>query len=145
MAIHETIEIGRPPEEVWSYATDPAHLTEWQEKLLEATPETEGPVRVGSRMKQKRDVGLGTRTFTVEVTAYEPPKEFAFKGIDGPVRPEGKVTFEPVDEGRRTRYTIDLDFKGSGLGVLLLPFVRRDAGKQVSESLTHLKQKLELP
>jgi hypothetical protein len=118
-------------------------LTEWLDKLLEATMETPGPVGVGSRMKQKRDVGLGTRTFTAEVTAYEPPRLFAFRGIDGPVRPEGKATFEPLDEGKRTRYTIDMDFKGSGLGFLLLPLVRRDAGKQVPESLAHLKQKLE--
>ena len=117
--------------------------SELKDKLLEAKLETEGPVRVGSRMKQKRDVGLGTRTFTAEVTAYDPPREFSFHGVDGPVRPEGTVTCEPIDEGRRTRYTIDMDFEGRGLGVLLLPLVRRDAGKQVRESLAHLKEKLE--
>ena len=143
MAIHESVEIARPPEDVWAYATDPARLTEWQDKLLEATLETPGPVGVGSRMKQKRDVGLGTRTFTAEVTTYEPPRVFAFHGLDGPVRPEGKVTLEPLDDGNRTRYTIDMDFKGHGLGFLLLPLVRRDAGKQSRESLAHLKQKLE--
>jgi len=143
MAIHESVEIARPPEEVFSYATDPAHLTEWQEKLLEVKVETEGEVRVGSRMKQKRDVGLGTRTFTIELTAYDPPRMFGFQGVDGPVRPEGKVSFEALDEGRRTRYTMDMDFKGHGLGMLLLPLVRRDAAKQVPEALTHLKQKLE--
>jgi uncharacterized protein YndB with AHSA1/START domain len=143
MAIHESVEIARPPDEVFSYATDPARLTEWQDKLLEANMETEGPVGVGSRMTQKRDVGLGTRTFTAEVTAYEPPRLFAFRGVDGPIRPEGKVTFEPLDDGKRTRYTIDMDFKGHGLGVLLLPLVRRDAGKEIPHSLTHLKQKLD--
>ena len=143
MAIHESVEIARPPEEVFSYATDPAHLTEWQAKLLEAKLETEGPVRVGSRMKQKRDVGLGTRTFTAEVTAYDPPRLFSFHGVDGPVRPEGTVTLEPIDDGRRTRYTINMDFEGHGLGILLLPLVRHDAGKQVRESLAHLKDKLE--
>jgi uncharacterized protein YndB with AHSA1/START domain len=143
MAIHESVEIARPTHEVFSYATDPAHLTEWQEKLVEAKPETDGPVKVGSRMKQTRKVAGGTRTFTVELTAFEPPSRFAFKGVDGPVRPEGTVTFQPLDDGRRTRYTIDLDFKGHGLGVLLLPLVRRDAGKQVPASLARLKQKLE--
>jgi uncharacterized protein YndB with AHSA1/START domain len=143
MAIHETVEIARPPEEVWSYATDPARLTEWQDKLLEAKLEKNEPVGLGSRMKQKRKVGLGTQTFTAEVTSYEPPRVFGFHGVDGPVRPKGQATLEPVDEGRRTRYTLDLDFEGHGLGVLLLPLVRRDAGKQAKQSLEHLKQNLE--
>jgi len=143
MAIRETIEIGRSPQEVFSYASDPARLTEWQEKLVEAKMETEGPIRVGSRMKQTRRVGGGTRTFTLEVTAHEPPSRFAFKGIDGPVRPRGTITLEPVGGGQRTRYSAELDFEGHGLGVLLTPLVRRDARKQLPHNLQQLKEKLE--
>jgi uncharacterized membrane protein len=143
MAINETIEIARPPQEVFTYATDPDRLTEWQEKLVEAKVETEGPIRVGSRMKQTRRVGGGTRTFTVEVTAHEPPSRFAFRGVDGPVRPRGTITLAPLDDGRRTRYTVELNFEGHGLGILLAPLVRRDASKQLPDSLRRLKQKLE--
>jgi len=139
----ESIEISRPPEEVFAYDTDPAHLTEWQENLVEAKVETEGPPRVGSRMKQTRRVGGGTRTFTLEVIEYEPPSRGAFKGIDGPVRPRGTITLEPLDDGQRTRYSAELDFEGHGLGILLTPLVRRDARKQLPRNLQRLKEKLE--
>ena len=45
--------------------------------------------------------------------------------------------------GQRTRYSAQLDFEGHGLGVLLAPLVRRDAGRQLPDSLQRLKRKLE--
>ena len=143
MAINETIEIGRPPAEVFAYVSDMARHPEWQEKLLAATVEGEGPIRVGTRVKQTRRVGGGSRSFTLEVTEHDPPSRLAFRGIDGPVRPHGRITFEPLEGGQRTRYSAQLDFEGHGLGVLLAPLVRRDAGRQLPDSLRRLKQKLE--
>lgn len=143
MAIHETIDIGRPPHEVAAYLDDLTRHSEWQDNLVDVTVETEGPTRVGTRMKQTRRVGGGTRTFTLEVTEHDMPNRFAFKGIDGPVRPRGKITLEPLDGGQRTRYSAELDFEGHGLGLLLTPLVRRDARRQLPQNLQHLKQKLE--
>jgi uncharacterized protein YndB with AHSA1/START domain len=143
MSIHESIEISRPPEQVFAYATDPTHLEEWQENLVETKVQTEGPTRVGSRMTQTRRVGKGTRTFTLEVTAVEPPSRFAFKGIDGPVRPQATLTFEPLEGGQRTRFSVEFDIEGHGLGMLLAPLVRRNVRKELPENQRHLKQKLE--
>ena len=143
MPINETVEIGRPPHEVFAYVSDLARHSEWQDKLLAATVETEGPVRVGTRVKQTRRVGRGTRTFTLEVTEHDPPNRLAFRGIDGPVRPRGTIKLESLDSGQRTRYSVELDFEGRGLGLLLAPLVRRDARKQLPESLQRLKQRLE--
>jgi uncharacterized protein YndB with AHSA1/START domain len=143
MAINATIEIGRPPQDVFAYVSDLARHPEWQDKLLAATVETEGTVRVGTRVKQARRVGGGTRSFTLEVTEHDPPNRLGFRGIDGPVRPRGTITLEPLDGGQRTRYSAQLDFEGQGLGLLLAPLVRRDARRQLPESLQRLKQKLE--
>jgi uncharacterized protein YndB with AHSA1/START domain len=143
MAIRESIEIARPPQEVFAYATDPTRLTEWQENLVEAKVQTEGPTRVGSRMTQTRRVGRGTKKFTLEVIAHEPPSRIAFRGIDGPVRPRGTITFEPLDGGQRTRYSVEFDVEGHGLGVLLTPLARRTVGNELPGNLQHLKQKLE--
>ena len=125
MAINETIEIDRPPDEVFAYVSDLARHPEWQPQLLAATVETDGPTGVGTRVKQTRRVGRGTRTF------------------DGPVRPQGRLTLEPIDGGTHTRYSAQLDFEGHGLGVAIAPLVRRDARKQLPDSLQRLKQKLE--
>jgi uncharacterized protein YndB with AHSA1/START domain len=143
MPIRESIEIARSPQEVFAFATDPTRLTEWQENLVEAKVQTEGPTRVGSRMTQTRRVGKGTRTFTLEVTAHEPPSRFAFKGIDGPVRPQATITFEPLDGGQRTRVSVEFDIEGRGLGMLLAPLVRRNVRKELPENQQRLKQRLE--
>lgn len=100
-------------------------------------------MRGGTRVTQTRRVGAGTRSFTLEVTQHDPPNRLAFRGIDGPIRPRGTITLEPLDGGQRTRYSARLDFEGQGLGLLLAPLVRRDARRQLPESLRRLKEKLE--
>ena len=119
MAIRESIEIARPPQDVFAYATDPARLTEWQEILVEAKVQTEGTYAHGEPSNTERRSGGWTRTFTLEVTAHEPPSRFAFKGIGGLVRSRGTITFEPLDGGQRTRYSVEFEVEGHGLGVLL--------------------------
>lgn len=143
MAIHESVEIGRPPQEVFAYVGDLARHPEWQERLLAATVEGEGPIGVGTRVRQTRRVGGGTREFTLEVTEHDPPHRLEFRGVDGPVRPHGRITLEPLEAGQRTRYSAQLDFEGHGLGLLLAPLVRRDARRQLPDSLQRLKHHLE--
>jgi len=142
--IVHSIEISRSPEDVFAYVTDPTHSTEWQENLVNMSEEGEGPVGVGSRMRATRRVGRSERTMTSELTEYDPPKSFAFRGIDGPVRGHGKATVEPLDDGARSRFTFELDFEGHGIGKLLVPLVvRRQARTDVEKSHAKLKEQLE--
>jgi uncharacterized protein YndB with AHSA1/START domain len=34
--VEASVDIDRPPEEVFAYATDPAHVQDWQSSALEA-------------------------------------------------------------------------------------------------------------
>jgi uncharacterized protein YndB with AHSA1/START domain len=141
----ESIEIRRRPEEVFSYVTDPSHLTEWQERVVTARQEGGGPLGVGSRMTQTRRIGRSERTMTQELTEYDPPRRFAFRGIDGPIRAVGSGTVEPLEDGGpRSRLTIELDFEGHGIGKLLVPLVvRRQARNELPRSEQKLKERLE--
>jgi uncharacterized membrane protein len=143
MTIHETIEIDRPPQEVFAYLDDLTRHPEWQEQLLDVEVETPGPTHVGTRAKQTRRVPGGKRTFTLEVVEHDPPNRAAFRVVDGPVRPHGEALLTPLDEGARTRYAIDFEVDGHGLGKLIAPLVRRDAAKQMPQNLKRLKQRLE--
>jgi hypothetical protein len=80
---------------------------------------------------------------TTELTDYSPPRSYAFRGIDGPIRPIGKGTVEPLADGARSRVTFELDFEGHGFGKLLLPFVRKQARKELPQNHENLKQRLE--
>jgi hypothetical protein len=89
-------------------------------------------------------MGKREQSMTSELTKYDPPRGYAFRVLDGPVRAKGTGTFEPVGEGQRTRFTFELDFEGHGVGKLLVPLVvRRQARKEVPETHAKLKRRLE--
>jgi hypothetical protein len=67
------------------------------------------------------------------------------RGIDGPIRPSATITVEPVGDGAGSRVTFTLGFEGHGLGVPLLPVVRRQAEKAAPTSYQNLKRLLESP
>jgi Polyketide cyclase / dehydrase and lipid transport len=112
--------------------------------VVRARPEGSGPVQPGSRVQLTRRMGKREQTMTSELTEYSPPRSYAFRVIDGPVRALGKGRFEPLGEGDRTRFTFELDFEGHGIGKLLVPLVvRRQAAKELPESHANLKRRLE--
>ena len=142
--IVSNIEIARPPEEVFSYVTDPSRLDEWQESVVSAHLEGGGPPVVGSKAITIRRIGRGERRMTMEMAELSPPGSWAIRGIDGPVRGIVNGTVEALDDGARSRVTIELDFEGHGLGKLLVPLVvRRQAQKEMPRNLRNLKEQLE--
>jgi uncharacterized protein YndB with AHSA1/START domain len=141
--IVSTIEIARPPDEVFSYVTDPSHFAEWQHDVVRVRIAGGQPPDVGCRFTTTRRIGRGERTMTQEVTANMPPRSWAVQGVDGPIRPSANVTVEPLDDGTRSRVTIALDFEGHGIGVPLVPIVRRQAQKGAPTSYLNLKRRLE--
>jgi uncharacterized protein YndB with AHSA1/START domain len=143
-AIVESIEIGRRPEDVFSYVTDASHLSEWQESVVSVERDEQVPESVHWRGVVTRQVGPRRIPMRVEVTAENPPNGWLVRGLDGPVR--GMVTgaIERLDEGERSRVTITLDFKAYGIGKLLLPLVvRRQARAEMPKNMRRLKQRLE--
>jgi uncharacterized membrane protein len=139
--IIQSIEIGRPPEAVFAYIDDLSRHGEWQGAIREVEVLTDGPTRVGSRAREKREVPGGPRDITYEITAHDPPRSASFRGIDGPIRVVGTVTVEPSGDG--SRLTLQLDFEGRGMGKLLLPMVRSHARKEVPADQQRLKERLE--
>lgn len=141
--ITAAIEVARPPAEVFAYVTDPTHMPEWQQGCLSG--ELDGPTtHVGSRCTTVRRIGGGKRPVTTEITEYDPPRRWADRGIDGPIRALVGVTVEPLADGMRSRVTIDLDFSGYGIGKLLVPLVvRRQAAREMPANMSRLKARLE--
>jgi uncharacterized membrane protein len=141
--IVESIEINRRPEDVFAYMDDLGKHGEWQEQIVSVHVETEGPTRVGSRATDKRRLPGGTRDITYEITEHDPPRKSSFRGVNGPIRPVGTITVEPLDGGARSKLTLELDLKGKGLGVLFALLARANARKEVPKSHRRLKEILE--
>jgi uncharacterized protein YndB with AHSA1/START domain len=155
-AIVSSVEIERPPEEVFAYATDPSRFGEWQRGVVSGS--SEGAPGVGSRCIMTRKIGGAERTSTSEITDYDPPRHWAIHGIDGPVRADVDVwvdsvqpaeaaepaeAIDSVEVAQRSRVTIALEFHGHGLGKLLGIIVTNQARKEVPESCQKLKKQLE--
>ena len=56
--IKHSIEINRPAEEVFAYLDQVDRHNEWQGQLVSTTVETDGPVRVGTRVVERLNVEL---------------------------------------------------------------------------------------
>jgi uncharacterized protein YndB with AHSA1/START domain len=139
-AIVSTFDIACPPERVFAYATDPSRFTEWQSDVVGVQVRGAG---VGSRFTTTRRIGRSERTMTQEIIEVAPPRRWAARGVDGPIRPSATIDIEGLDGGTRSRVTIALDFEGHGIGVPLVPMVRRMAAKGAPDSYRRLTQRLE--
>lgn len=132
-----TLEIARPPEEVFALATDPLRFAEWQRDVVEVRMLGDG------RFATTRRFGGAEHTLTQQIVRNDPPHDWAARGVDGPLRPHAAITVEPIDDGTRSRVTFTLDFEGHGAGVAMVPLVRRQAGKGAPASYQNLKESLE--
>jgi len=129
------IEIACPPREVFAVATQPLRFADWQPDVVRVQ------LLAASRFATTRRMTGGERTIVQEITHNDPPNSWAARAVDGPVRPHATISVEPVGAGSRVTFT--LDFEGHGLGVALLPLVRRQAERAAPTSYRNLKKLLE--
>ena len=141
--ITSTIDIARPAAEVFAYVIDPSTMPEWQHGVASGHMD-ESPTRVGSRCTTVRTIGGRAREVTTEITEFDPPRRWADRGLDGPIRAIVGVSVEPLAAGSSARVTIELDFTGHGIGKLLVPLVvRRQAAREMPGNMERLKRRLE--
>ena len=144
MATSTSIEADRPESEVFAYVTDPSRFTEWQNGVVDGHMESTGPPSVGDKCSTTRRIGFADRLVTSEVTHVDPPHSWGVRGIDGPIRAAVDVTVEQLENDRRSRVTITIDFTGYGIGKLLVPLlVRPQARREMPANARRLKERLE--
>jgi uncharacterized protein YndB with AHSA1/START domain len=140
--IKHSIEIDRPAEEVFAYLDQVDRHNEWQGQLVSTTVETDGPVRVGTRVVEHRNVPGGARDFPYDITEHDPPRKISFRGTAGLIRPAGTYTVDPIGESS-SRMSSELDLKGHGIGKLFASLALRQAAKQVPIDQEKFKELLE--
>lgn len=143
-ALTTSIDVARPPGEVFAYVTDPARFGEWQANVTGGHLESDGPPQPGDLCVNTRRIGLVERAVTSEISLTDPPRRWGVRGLDGPIRADVDVTVDPIDDGRASRVTITIDFQGHGIGKLLVPVVvRPQARKEMPANLKRLKERIE--
>ena len=139
-----TIEthIARPVAEVFAYATDPAKLASWQTNTVSAVQEGDGPLGVGTRLREvHRAPGGKELASLVEVSAYEPATRFSLRMLEGPMPIHADLTFAPNDAGTVLRFRTF--GQPTGGMRLLQPVLSRALRRQFGEHCANLKRVLE--
>jgi uncharacterized membrane protein len=137
-----SVEIDRSLSEVFAYVTDPAKLPAWQTNTVSVTQESDGPLGVGTRLREiHRAPGGRNLVSLVEVSHFDPGRRFALRILEGPLPIDGRFTFAPTEDGTR----VELLGQGQPTGVLRLgqPLLKRVLRRQFARDLDRLKQVLE--
>ena len=101
-----TIEthLDRSPATVFEYISDPERLPTWQTNTVSSVPMSDGPLGVGSRLREvHRGPGGKELVSVVEVSEYDPGRVFALEVVEGtPVHL--RIALDPADDGTHMRF-----------------------------------------
>jgi carbon monoxide dehydrogenase subunit G len=126
-----TIEISRPPEDVFSYLTDVSNLPAWQSGVKSAK-------RRNGRIEESRSL-LGREVHTtLEIVDEDKPRLFTLRALDSPVPFTVRHELEPAGGGSRLTVTAEGDVPGFAAKL----FARRAEG-QFRKDFARLKRNLE--
>jgi uncharacterized protein YndB with AHSA1/START domain len=99
-------EIARTPAEVFAYVTDWTKLDTWQTNTVSAVPEQDGPIGLGSRIREVHRAPGGKKIHEfVEVVEHEPDRVLGLRMIDGPPV-HGRIRLEPTEPGTRFQFRV---------------------------------------
>jgi uncharacterized membrane protein len=141
MIQHEvSIHLNRPVDQVFAFLADASNQPRWQSNLIESEQLTDGPTRVGTRIREVRRLGRRPTAYLAEITEFEPSRRFAVRVITGP-QVTLSYTFAAEDGGTRLRYQFTI--RTSGLMRLLDPLIAHSLRKQSALDFARLKDILE--
>jgi uncharacterized protein YndB with AHSA1/START domain len=98
-AIENSIEIDRPPEEVFAYLTDLHREHEWNEQLRHVEALTDGPLQAGSRYRVRFGRAVGDSV--LEYRHVDPPRSWRSTSVSRRLDVEFAGTIGPVPRGSR--------------------------------------------
>ncbi|TMK66789.1 MAG: hypothetical protein E6G07_09475 [Actinobacteria bacterium] len=142
--ITKSVNINRPPDEVFAYLDDLNKHPEWQPQIESRRIVTEGPTRVGTEVDDTRVVGGGRKVpMRWKVTEHDPAgRRSAFETIESKmIKPSGVISVAQAGEG--SEVTFEFTTNPFGFGWLMAPLINRDVAKTVTENLGRLKENLE--
>ena len=141
--IRKYIDIEASPDNVFSYVTNVSTQPDWI-KFMKAVDITSGD----GQSKGTTDhcvIKLGPRAREMDAlwTEYDPPRSFARKATSG-MEMEGRMTFEPSDDGTHVVWMIGYKPPMGSLGMVVdALFMNRVFQNEIEESLESLKAQLE--
>ena len=137
------ITLERSPQEVWDFLMEPGNQARWQNAVLSVRTEPEGPIGLGTKYFETRQL-LGKRfDLSFVVSRFDPPGHSAIELTSGPFTGGANYTLQEDDGG--TRMTLGLRVDVGGFFKLAEPVVRSILIREMERNLQDLKVLVEAP
>jgi uncharacterized protein YndB with AHSA1/START domain len=110
VSITVSVELAATPQQVWEVVEPVERHVEWMADAVAIRFDGDQTRGVGTRFLCDTKVGPIRLTDRMEITEWEPPEPDGSTGVMGVhhvglVTGTGRFTLEPIDLGRRTRFT----------------------------------------
>jgi uncharacterized membrane protein len=139
--VERSIVIEKPVEDVWEFVHDTTKDALWQTTLVESQQLTDGPIDVGTTVREVRNF-LGRRVeMTWQMTECKRNRRSSIQAVAGPVPLSGRYEFEPV--GSATKLTVTGELDAHRLFKLAEPIFRQITARELEANLGHLKDLVE--
>jgi len=135
IAFQTSIEIDRPPADVYAVVGDPTTYSRWNSAVRSVEPVDAD----GYRMVRELPTGLAENH--LEVVAARSPEFVVIEASDGPT--PFTYRYEIHEAGHGTELELDAEVELGGAAALLGPLAARAVKRGVDENLATLKQLLE--
>ena len=139
--INGEIVINRAPEDVFDVVVDTSKEPEYNPRMRHAEQLTDGPIGVGTRFHAETQSRGRPVDMVIEIVDFQRPRSFSSTTHMASMDVRGTLTFDPVPEGTRMRWSWDL--APGGLLKLLSPLVATMGRRQEKRIWTGLKHHLE--
>ena len=137
----QSIWTSKNPQEVFDFLSDPTNDAEWRASSVSAEWISDPPHGVGSTNKAVDKLMGRTIESNREVTAWDPPNQFGFKGASGPMSFELTLTLEAHANGSKATMTVEAE--SGGFFKIAENLFAKQLKKQVTADMDGLKRYLE--
>jgi carbon monoxide dehydrogenase subunit G len=135
-----TVEIPRPPDEVFPWLLEEDKVPRWTSHL-ESYTALDGALTTGSRVRQVLEVSGRRIDVELELTEYDPPTGAETRFSTNGIEVINAYALEPAGAG--TRLTQSVDAKPSGLTArMLVPVIQPRLEEKLTQDLERLRVEL---
>ena len=143
MRIEQTFFVGRPPEVVFDYVTNPALLADWQTSKTSVEQLTDGAAGLGTRFREwTKPPGGKEFEQIVEFTEFDRPVRVHAHIVEGPYPIDGTWSFEPDGDGTRVHFVADGELRG--VMRMLQPVAKLLIARQMAGYHENLRRNVEV-
>jgi carbon monoxide dehydrogenase subunit G len=136
-----TIDVPRPPAEVFAFLDDPANNARYM-SMCASLEETSAPPRgAGSTLRYRYKEGAGTGEMTGAVAVHQPPRRLAMTFADAMFDVLVAYAVAPSGGGSRVEHVVEIAPRKFA-AKLMTPLIRLGARKQMAKDMAKLKDLL---